>query len=53
MALAPLNVEVEGEDTYATWVGAHGRVYPLSFADLINLVRNRCGHEQKKIGYRR
>jgi hypothetical protein len=57
MALAPLNVLVvnvggEPEETYEVNIGLYGRKYDLSFIGLINLIRNRCGYEQKRLEYK-
>jgi hypothetical protein len=46
------SVNGDGSDHFEVKVGTHGRVYPLSFSDLMNLIRHRCGHEQKKLEYK-
>lgn len=55
--LAPLNVEVwfaSGvlEERYDVNVGKLGKVYPLSFVDLLALIRARCGHQQARLEYK-
>lgn len=50
--MAPLHVEVwfttpEGTPVNSTSVGKHGRVYDLTFDDLMNLILNRCGYQRK------
>ena len=57
MAVAPLNVVVcnvgdECDATYETKVGPYGRTYDLSFIDLMNLIRNRCGFERKRLEFK-
>jgi hypothetical protein len=57
MALAPLNVVVwsnlKSQDVFDVNIGAHGRVYPLSFFDLMNLIKSRQGAEIKRLEYRK
>lgn len=59
MAVAPLHVlvvygvEENGEETYEVNVGLYGRKYDLRFRELLNLIRHRCGWEQKRLEYRK
>jgi hypothetical protein len=58
--MAPLNVRVKfekgkGEELvplYDTSVGAFGKVYPVTFVDVLNLIRSRCGFEQKRLEHK-
>lgn len=56
--MAPLHVELwttnapEGVDVYETKIGPHGKLYGLSFNNLIDLIRKRCGHERKYLEYK-
>jgi hypothetical protein len=59
-ALAGLNTKVmfvrgEGENLvplYYTHVGKMGKIYPITFNDLMNLVRARCGHVQLRLEHK-
>lgn len=54
--MAPLFVSVnparESEDDFDVRVGPHGRPYVLKFVDVLNLVRNRCGFDRKRLEYK-
>lgn len=57
MATAPLNVVVafdvgDAEEIYETKVGLYGKKYDLRFTDLMNLIRNRCGFDRKRLEYK-
>jgi hypothetical protein len=55
--VAPLYVEVwfqtgRLEEVYDVNVGPFGKIYPLTFIGLLNLIRMRNGHQQKRLEYK-
>jgi hypothetical protein len=54
--VAPLNVlaynDKNERNMYETKVGQNGKTFDLTFNDLMNLIRARCGHEQKRLDFK-
>lgn len=55
--LAPLHVELfngkDEEEFIEVGVGKFGKLYPLKFKDLMNLIRSRQGCPQKRLEFKK
>jgi hypothetical protein len=56
MPSAPLRVVVwttlEGYNGYDVGIGNHGRIYRMTFADIMRLISSRNGSQQKRLEYK-